>query len=99
MTNSTVYSNWQIKHHPKVLYGSLKYCVVVKPGTLWQVLEMLQHVNLRVRDHRQIKLPLEELLTLYLASGSLLVRNFALMYVEMAFERSSPEAKAALVRP
>lgn len=65
-----------------------------------QVLELLTHVNKRVKGHDEIQLPLEQLLDLYKAPGSsLLVRNFALVYVEMAFERASTEDKHKLVRP
>lgn len=63
-----------------------------------QVLEMLSHVNKRVRGHDQIKLPLDALLDLYLADTSaLLVKNFAVVYVEMAMDRSTQEQQAAAV--
>lgn len=63
-----------------------------------QVLEILSHVNKRVRGHEQIKLPLEALLDLYLSSTSApLVKNFAIVYVEMAMDRSSPQQQLAAV--
>lgn len=59
---------------------------------------MLSHVNKRVRGHDQIKLPLDALLDLYLADTSaLLVKNFAVVYVEMAMDRSTQEQQAAAV--
>ena len=64
-----------------------------------QVLEMLSHVNKRVRGHDQIKLPLDALLDLYLSEASVpLVKNFAVVYVEMAMDRSTQEQQAAAVR-
>ncbi len=63
-----------------------------------QVLEMLSHVNKRVRGHDQIKLPLDALLDLYLSDASApLVKNFAVVYVEMAMDRSMQEQQAAAV--
>lgn len=65
---------------------------------LLQVLEMLSHVNKRVRDHREIGLPLVPLLSLFQQpAASPLVRNFALVYVEMAMERSSAQQRAAVL--
>lgn len=65
---------------------------------LHQVLEMLSHVNKRVRDHREIGLPLVPLLNLFQQpAASPLVRNFALVYVEMAMERSSAQQRAAVL--
>ena len=62
------------------------------------MLELLSHVNKRVKGHNEILLPLEALLALYNAPASgPLVRNFALVYVEMAFERASAEERGALV--
>ena len=63
-----------------------------------QVLDILSHVNKRVRGHEQIKLPLDALLDLYLADTSApLVKNFAIVYVEMAVDRCSPEQQLAAV--
>ncbi len=63
-----------------------------------QVLEMLSHVNKRVRGHDQIKLPLDALLDLYLTDASApLVKNFAIVYIEMAMERSTEDQQAAAV--
>ena len=63
-----------------------------------QVLEMLSHVNKRVRGHDQIKLPLDALLDLYLSDSSApLVKNFAVVYVEMAMDRSLQDQQTAAV--
>ena len=59
---------------------------------------MLSHVNKRVRGHDQIKLPLDALLDLYLSDSSApLVKNFAVVYVEMAMDRSLQEQQTAAV--
>ena len=59
---------------------------------------MLSHVNKRVRGHDQIKLPLDALLDLYLTDASApLVKNFAIVYIEMAMERNTEDQKAAAV--
>lgn len=63
-----------------------------------QVLEILSHVNKRVRGHEHIKLPLDALLDLYLLDTSApLVKNFAIVYVEMAMDRCSPEQQLKAV--
>ena len=60
---------------------------------------MLSHVNKRVRGHDQIKLPLDALLELYLSDTSVpLVKNFAVVYVEMAMDRSTQQQQADAVR-
>ncbi len=68
-----------------------------RPGG--QVLEILSHVNKRVRGHGEIKMPLDALLAQYAAPGAApLVRNFALVYLEMAYERVPEDARLAAVR-
>jgi hypothetical protein len=57
-----------------------------------QVLELLSHVNKRVKGHDNIKLPLLPLLEVYNQENAPpLVRNFSLVYVEMACDRASQE--------
>ncbi|CAN8246973.1 unnamed protein product, partial [Cochlearia groenlandica] len=54
-----------------------------------KVLEILSHVNKRVKHQLEIGLPLLSLWKLYTDSAaSPMVRNFAIVYVEMAFERA-----------
>jgi proteasome component ECM29 len=63
-----------------------------------QVLEMLSHINKRVKEQRHIQLPLQELLALYGdAQTPMMVKNFAIVYIEMAFERSTLEEKLAVI--
>lgn len=64
-----------------------------------QVLEILTHVNKRVKGNASIKLPLSDLLDAALAAASPpLVRNFAVVYSEMAFERADAAARLQAVR-
>ncbi|CAN4119744.1 unnamed protein product [Withania somnifera] len=59
-----------------------------------KVLEILSHVNKRVKHQHQIGLPLSDLWQLYMESdASSMVRNFCVMYVEMAVERARKEDK------
>ena len=89
-------------------------------------MEILSHVNKRVKGHPSIKLPLRELLPLAAvvtpatttttttatpddtaaaapaspavsAAALSMVRSFALVYLEMAFERSTPEERKEAV--
>ncbi|QHO26945.1 uncharacterized protein DS421_7g203790 [Arachis hypogaea] len=58
------------------------------PGLL--VLEILSHVNKRVKLQPDIGLPLSELWELYSESGATpIIRNFCIVYIEMAFQRVS----------
>ncbi|KAJ0797429.1 putative proteasome component Ecm29 [Helianthus annuus] len=51
------------------------------------VMEILSHVNKRVKHQQQIGLPLEELWHLYIENNAaLMVINFCIVYVEMAFD-------------
>lgn len=64
-----------------------------------QVLELLSHVNKRVKGHDDIKLPLLPLLEVYnQAAAPPLVQNFSLVYLEMACERATAEEKFEAVR-
>ena len=64
-----------------------------------QVLEILSHVNKRIKGHAAIGLPLDALLDLALAPDSKpLVQNFGLVYAEMACDRAPPGQRWAAVR-
>ncbi|CAH2033513.1 unnamed protein product [Thlaspi arvense] len=53
------------------------------------VLEILSHVNKRVKHQHEIGLPLLDLWKLYTdPAAAPMVRNFAIVYIEMAFERA-----------
>lgn len=62
----------------------------------WQVIEILSHVNKRVKNQREIGLPLTELWEIYTGANSTpMVKNFCIMYIEMAFERVQLEVCAS----
>lgn len=59
-----------------------------------KVMEILSHVNKRVKHQQDIGLPLEELWELYMeANTAPMVRNFCIVYIEMALDRVSKEKK------
>lgn len=55
-----------------------------------QVMEILSHINKRVKGHDTISLPLVDLVNLYADTIHTMVRNFAIVYVEMAYNRCAP---------
>lgn len=58
----------------------------------YQVIEILSHVNKRVKHQPIIGLPLSDLWKLYLESSSApMVRNFCIVYIEMAIDRVQKE--------
>ncbi|XP_062171204.1 uncharacterized protein LOC133876988 [Alnus glutinosa] len=62
-----------------------------------KVLEILSHVNKRVKHQPEIGLPLLELWKLYSeANAAPMVRNFCIVYIEMAFERVHAKEKEDL---
>ncbi|KAG0238428.1 hypothetical protein BGX31_003302 [Mortierella sp. GBA43] len=58
-----------------------------------KVIGILTHVNKRIKPKPSIKLPVTALLQQFLANSSVLVKNFALIYIEMGYERLSLEDK------
>ncbi|PWA56710.1 ARM repeat superfamily protein [Artemisia annua] len=59
-----------------------------------KVMEILSHVNKRVKHQQQIGLPLDDLWHLYMEDNAApMVRNFCIVYVEMAFDRVTKEKK------
>ncbi|CAJ1971239.1 unnamed protein product [Sphenostylis stenocarpa] len=61
------------------------------------VLEILSHVNKRVKLQPQIGLPLSDLWKLYFDSGAVpIIRNFCIVYIEMAFQRVNAKEKEDL---
>ncbi|KAF7815582.1 proteasome-associated protein ECM29-like protein [Senna tora] len=64
---------------------------------LISVLEILSHVNKRVKLQPDIGLPLSELWELYSESaGAPIIRNFCIVYIEMAFQRVNAKEKEDL---
>ena len=63
------------------------------------MLEILSHVNKRIKGHEAIQLPLQDLLKLALDPQSApLVRNFGLVYAEMACDRAPLQSSLHSVR-
>lgn len=63
-----------------------------------KVLEVLSHVNKRMKGVTTLHLPLAELLALFSEPAQApLVRNFALVYTETAFERADPSERLTVV--
>ncbi|KAG0376841.1 hypothetical protein BGX24_007138 [Mortierella sp. AD032] len=60
-----------------------------------KVVGILTHINKRVRPKPAIKLPVTPLLQQFSTNGSVLVKNFTLIYIEMGYERLNLEDKLA----
>lgn len=59
---------------------------------------MLSHINKRVKDQASIKLPIRELLKLYQSPDSTsMVKNFSVVYMEMAYDRASLDEQTEVV--
>lgn len=59
-----------------------------------KVLEILSHVNKRVKHQLEIRLPLAELWKMYTEpNAASMVKNFCIVYIEMAFDRASFKEK------
>ncbi|XP_066339222.1 uncharacterized protein [Miscanthus floridulus] len=64
------------------------------PAVRKLVMEILSHINKRVKHRPEISLPMLELWKIYTESTSAtMVRNFCIVYIEMAFERLPTEEK------
>ncbi|KAB2615279.1 proteasome-associated protein ECM29-like protein [Pyrus ussuriensis x Pyrus communis] len=62
-----------------------------------KVLEILSHVNKRVKHQPEIGLPLLELWNIYSeANAASMVRNFSILYIEMAMDRADTKQKEDL---
>ena len=71
-------------------------------STKRKAMEILSHVNKRVTAQPSMKLPLEDLMSLYVDEhkrheNSPIVKNVALVYVERAFERADAKTRAAQI--
>jgi hypothetical protein len=67
-------------------------------GSSWlQAMELLKHVNTRVKSRHDIKLPVEQLLVdFHEPAMTSLSKNFGLIYIEMGFPRLTPDDAVAL---
>ncbi|XP_058196346.1 uncharacterized protein LOC131312529 isoform X1 [Rhododendron vialii] len=81
----------------KLLPLSISSLSSPSPSVRNKVIEILSHVNKRVKHQPDIGLPLSELWKLYMETQStLMVKNFCIVYIEMAFERSNLEEKETM---
>lgn len=61
-----------------------------------QLMEVLQHINKRVKSMPALRLPCDELAAV-VAQGDVMRTNFALMYLGMGVKRLTPPEQKALV--
>lgn len=67
-------------------------------GVRKKVMELLVHINKRVKDNRNVKLPVEGLLELYRdPAATTFVTNFAIIYLKMGFPRLEVDHQARLI--
>lgn len=59
-----------------------------------KAVEVLVHVDRRVKDLRTVGLPLDKLVEHFGAASSPFELNFALMYIDLALARASPAARS-----
>ncbi|XP_039131872.1 proteasome adapter and scaffold protein ECM29-like [Dioscorea cayenensis subsp. rotundata] len=72
----------------RILPYSISSLSSSSPSIRKLVMEILSHVNKRVKHHPEIGLPLVQLWSMYREfSGAPMVRNFCVVYIEMAFDR------------
>ncbi|CAL4995694.1 unnamed protein product [Urochloa decumbens] len=81
-----------------VLVRVLPYAITslasASPAVRKLVMEILSHINKRVKHRPEISLPVLDLWNIYTEStSSTIVRNFCIVYIEMAFERLPAEEK------
>ncbi|KAI3900527.1 hypothetical protein MKW92_037227 [Papaver armeniacum] len=78
----------------KLLPYSISSLSSQSPAVRKKVMEILTHVNKRVKNQLQISLPVSEMWKMYIeANAAPMVKNFCIVYIEMAFDRLSLEEK------
>lgn len=60
-------------------------------------MEVLTHVNKRLKSRPAVQLPVEPLLTQYQTTTSAFLHNFSIIYITMGFPRLSIEKQTELV--
>ncbi|ERM99116.1 proteasome-associated protein ECM29 homolog isoform X2 [Amborella trichopoda] len=85
-----------------VLSKLLPYCIsslsLPLPSIRQKVMEILTHINKRVKHQPSIRLPLFDLWKLCVGVDTgPFVRNFCIVYIEMGFDRLTTEEKANIV--
>ncbi|XP_050090264.1 proteasome-associated protein ECM29 homolog [Anopheles aquasalis] len=61
-----------------------------------KVMEILTHINKRLKSRNQIQIPLAPLLTQYQQANSLFLINFAIIYITMGFPRMTVEEQTEM---
>lgn len=61
-----------------------------------QVMEVLTHVNKRLKSRPLVQLPVEGLLQQYQTTDSTFLHNFSIIYITMGFPRLSQEQQTKL---
>ncbi|CAL9128643.1 uncharacterized protein LOC103992459 [Musa acuminata AAA Group] len=80
----------------KILPYSISSLASPSPSIRKSVLEILSHVNKRVKNHPDIALPFLDLWRIYNENNaSPMVRNFCIVYIQMSFERLDGEDKSS----
>ena len=75
-----------------LLHSTIFYCLIFK------VMELLVHINKRIKNNMNIQLPVEALLLQYQdPSATSFVINFTIIYLKMGFPRLPLEKQAELV--
>ncbi|XP_078435505.1 ARM repeat superfamily protein isoform X2 [Wolffia australiana] len=81
----------------RILPFSISALASSSPSVRKLVMEILSHVNKRVKHHREIQLPLMDLWKMYGEENvASIVRNFLIIYIEMAFDRLPLEEKPTI---
>eukprot|EP00850_Spirogloea_muscicola_P011192 SM000068S20624 [mRNA] locus=s68:662290:671519:+ [translate_table: standard] len=84
----------------KLLPAALLRLASPSPASRAKVLEMLSHINGRVRHDGAIHLPLHHLLDIARdPDAAPMVATFAAVYLDLAFQRSSPAERRAVLGP
>lgn len=61
-----------------------------------KVMEVLTHLNKRLKSRPLVQLPVEALITQYQTTSSSFLHNFSIIYITMGFPRLPSEEQAAL---
>ena len=77
----------------KLLPSAIDALATTHPNNVAKIMDLLRHINKRVNATTTIGLPLERMVDAYLTTTNAMVRNFALVYAEKAFERADAETR------
>ena len=77
----------------KLLPRAIASLATTHASSVPKIMNLLKHINKRVNAMPGLRLPLEAIVEAYVTASNALVRNFALVYVEKAFERADGETR------